>query len=81
MKAEESEELWRVRVECHAGYRGDERPLRFEWGDKTHFITAVEDQWYGPNERYFRVRTSESEIYILRHSLTGDWTVESFRRE
>lgn len=81
MKEKQVERLWTVQVECYAGYRGEERPLRFQWGERSHEITSVLDQWYGPEEIYFKVRTEQNDTYILRHSATGVWTVESFRRE
>ena len=74
-------QLWEVQVECYAGYRGEERPLRFQWGEKPHEIIAVLDQWYGPEESFFKVRTKDNETYILRHSFTGVWSVESYRRK
>jgi hypothetical protein len=43
----------------------------------------VIDQWYGPDEIYFRVRADDDNLYILRHTYqdsTQVWTLESFRR-
>ena len=60
-KEQEVEQLWTVQVESYAGYRGEERPLRFQWGDRSHEITAVLDQWFGPEDSYFKVRTKENE--------------------
>ena len=74
-------QLWTVQVECYAGYRGEERPLQFHLGEKSHEIIAVLDQWYGPEESYFKVRTKENETYILRHHFEGVWGIESYRRE
>jgi len=79
MKEKEAGELWTIQVESYAGYRGEERPLRFQWGERSHEIIAVLDQWYGPEESYFRVKTSDGDTYVLRHSFTGVWTIESFR--
>ena len=81
MKDKKVKELWAVQVESYAGYRGEERPLRFQWGERSHEIIAVLDHWYGPEESYFKVRTKENEIYILRHSFTGVWSIESYREK
>jgi len=72
-----------VRVECYAGYKADERPLRFCLGTHRYEVAEVLDQWYGPSETYFRVRADDGNTYILRHS-SGEsdaWTLEAFRRE
>jgi hypothetical protein len=64
--------LW-VSVECYAGYRGDETPLRFRLGDHAAEGTAVLDRWLAPDHRCFKVRTADR-IYILRNVVTpGEW--------
>ncbi len=70
----------RIRVECYAGYRADERPLRFFLGDRTYFVNRLDDKWYSPGAAYFRVVADDGNTYVLRHDDTGDtWTVEAFR--
>ncbi len=74
-----------LKVECYAGYRADERPLRFTFADeaesKTHTVQQVLDQWYGVGYRCFKVLADDGNIYILRHQETEDvWTLDSFRR-
>ena len=69
-----------IRVECYAGYRADERPVRFALGDRTCSVEEVEDRWYGPEARFFRVRADDGNVYILRHDEAEDrWTLEGFR--
>ncbi len=69
-----------IKVECYAGYRADQRPLRFTMGSRILTIEEVQDQWYSPEETYFRVRASDGDIYILRHNETEDrWTLDAFR--
>ncbi len=41
----------RVEVECYAGYRADERPVRLKLGEQTLNIEEVEDRWYSPGKR------------------------------
>src|ERR1700676_156024 len=65
--------LLRVSVECYAGYRGDETPLRFRLGDHATEVMEVLDRWLAPDYRYFKVRTADR-IYILRNAVTsGEW--------
>ena len=69
-----------IRVECYAGHRGDQRPLRFTLRGKTFEVVDVEDQWYEPDAIYFRVRADDGNLYILRHDEPQDiWTLDAFR--
>jgi hypothetical protein len=36
-------------VECHAGYRGEETPVRFQLGDRAIEIDEVLDRWLAPD--------------------------------
>ena len=56
-----------IRVECHAGYRADEYPLRFILRGRLFEIIEVEDRWYSPGTIYFRVRAEDGNFYVLRH--------------
>lgn len=71
-----------VQVECYAGYKADEKPRRFCFGERQYDVEAILDQWYGPEDTWFRVRADDGNIYILRHVERGQhdvWTLESFR--
>ena len=69
-----------IRVECHAGYKADERPLRFILRGRLFEVTEVEDRWYSPGAIYFRVRAEDGNFYILRHDEGMDvWTLDAFR--
>ena len=63
-----------VRVECYAGYRGEETPRRFHLGERTVEVAEVLDRWLAPDHRYFKVRGDDGARYILRHDPdSGDW--------
>lgn len=67
-------------VECYAGYRADERPLRFTLRGRLFEVKEVEDRWYSPGAIYFRVRTEDGDFYVLRHDEGIDvWTLDAFR--
>ena len=74
-----------LQVECYAGYKADERPLRFTPqapSARTFEVEEVLDLWYGPDYQCFKVRADDGNLYILRHSAPDDmWTLDSFRRE
>jgi hypothetical protein len=70
-----------VTVECYAGYRGEETPRRFQFGERTFEVADVLDQWLAPDHRYFKVRTAEGDTCILRHDVTtGVWDLTLFER-
>ncbi len=56
-----------VRVECYAGYRGEESPRRFYMGERVVEVDEVLDAWLAPDHRYFKVRGDDDAVYILRH--------------
>ena len=71
-----------VRVECYAGYKGDERPVRVRFGERTEEVRDVEDRWYSPGVTFFRVVAESGDRYILRHDEAQDvWTLEGFQEE
>ena len=36
----------RLRVECYSGRKADERPVRFQLGERGYLVEEVLDQWY-----------------------------------
>jgi hypothetical protein len=69
-----------IRVECYAGYRADERPVRFQLRGRTFEVSEVQDRWYSPGADYFRVRADDGNYYVLRHDARLDaWTLDAFR--
>jgi hypothetical protein len=69
-----------IRVECYAGYRADERPLRFVLRGREFQVQELDGQWYSPENTYFRVRADDGNFYVLRHHEIQDiWTLDGFR--
>lgn len=69
-------------VECYAGHRADERPVRFTLLGRSYEVVEVDDQWYSPEARYFRVRANDGNLYVLRHDERRDvWTLDAFRSQ
>jgi hypothetical protein len=70
-----------IRVECYAGYRGDETPVRFFLGRRGIEVVEVVDRWLDPKHRYFKVRGDDQAVYILRHDVPEDkWELVVFER-
>ena len=58
-----------IRVECYAGYRGEETPRRFLLNERRIEIVSVLDRWLAPDHRYFKVLGDDGREYILRHDI------------
>jgi hypothetical protein len=70
-----------VSVECHAGYRGEETPRRFSLGERQVEIAEVVDRWLAPDHRYFKVKDSQGDLYILRNDVPAErWELTLLRR-
>ena len=70
-----------VRVDCYAGYKGEETPRRFYLGERVVEIVEVLDRWMAPAHAYFKVRGDDRGTYILRHDVgSGRWELTMFER-
>ena len=69
-------------MERYWGYKADERPVRFFLGERDYQVLEIQDQWYGPESIYFKVRADDGNFYILRmhgaNRLT--WFLEAYRQ-
>jgi len=72
----------KVQVECYAGRKAEERPVRLRLEGHSYVVEDVLDQWYGPEHVFFKVRADDDGVYILRHQTSvpdGEWDLVSFR--
>jgi len=70
-----------IRVECYAGYRGEEEPRAFWLGERRLAVVEVVDRWLAPEHRYFKVKADDGDFYILRHDEPrGGWTLGGYTR-
>jgi hypothetical protein len=68
-------------VTCYAGHRGEETPREFDIGGRRVVIQDLLDRWLAPDHRYFKVRGSDGDIYILRHDpATDSWDLTLYER-
>ena len=69
-----------IRVECYAGYRGEQEPLALWLGERRLAVRAVVDRWFAPTQRWFKVDADDGNTYILRHDeASGDWEIAAYR--
>ncbi len=69
-----------IRVECTAGYRGEETPRRMVLSGNGIRVQAVIDRWLAPDHRYFKVLGEDGGVYILRHDAQRwAWELVSYR--
>ena len=68
-----------LRVQCHSGYRADERPVRFTLRGREFQVNDIDGEWYTPEAKYFRVVAQDRNFYVLRHDEVQDsWTLDAF---
>jgi len=69
------------RVECYAGHRGAESPRALIIGERRVDALEILDRWLAPDHRYFKVKGSDGDIYIIRHDAAADrWELTMFQR-
>lgn len=70
-----------IRVECYAGYRGEQEPRAFLLGERRLQVASLLDRWLAPEYRYFKVAASDGNTYILRYDeARGEWELGAFRQ-
>jgi hypothetical protein len=62
----------KIRVDCYAGYRGEQMPKRFSFDARNVEVLELIDSWLAPDHRYFKVRGDDGVLYILRHDTASD---------
>ena len=72
--------LLAIRVECYAGHRGEQTPRTLILGDRRVDVAEVIDAWLAPDHRYFKLRGTDGDIYLVRHDEQSDsWELTMFR--
>lgn len=67
-------------IECYAGYRSDQRPIRFTREGREHRVTGISSSRREPDREVFSVVTESGEAFTLRRYLETDrWTAEPAR--
>lgn len=63
-------------VECHSDYTYAEKPVALTWEGRRLEIVEILAQWRTPEEKRFRVRTSDGREFELSYcEATGEWQI------
>ena len=65
-------DLMDLKVDCYAGYRGEETPRHLDIDGRPVEVVEVIDRWFGTDHRYFKVRGDDGAEYLLRHDEPAD---------
>ena len=71
--------------ECYSGYKAGERPVAFTFRGRRWEVAEIVDRWYEgrietgrPGANYFKVRTIEDNVFLLRYfSLSDAWFIQT----
>jgi len=63
-------------VECLSSSTYAERPLALTWAGQRHKIVEIFAQWRTPDEKRFRVRTSDGQEFELSYrEAVNEWQI------
>jgi hypothetical protein len=77
----EGSKTMRVRVETN-DTSGCEIPERIHFDDRSVDIAEMLDQWHGADERYFKLRGRDGNLYMLRFDeITNSWNLTIYKSQ
>jgi len=66
----------KIRVECYAGFRGEQEPRAFTLGERRFEVVEILDRWLDPRHRYFKVSVEDKRKFLLRQDTdSGEWVL------
>ncbi|MGA7192313.1 MAG: hypothetical protein WBW94_01695 [Anaerolineales bacterium] len=64
-------------VECRSDSEFAERPLALTWNGVHYEVAEILARWRGPNEKGFRVKTTDGAAFELTYrELPDEWQVQ-----
>lgn len=64
-------------VECRSDTEYAERPLALTWQGKRLEIAEILARWRGPNEKGFRVKTTDGQAFeLIYREILDEWQVQ-----
>ena len=69
-------------VECYAGSKADEYPLRFYIGRRKVEIITIEKRWLTPENRCFKILGADDCNYVLEYNFNFDtWSLLTINKQ
>jgi hypothetical protein len=63
-------------VECHSDFEYAERPVALQWNGQRLEICEVLKSWRAPDEKCFRVRVVDGQVFELFYNeLQDEWRI------
>lgn len=70
-----------IQVETYIDEGGAEQLRRFRLDGRVIEVADNIDQWHGADYRYVKVRSSDGDVYILRHNEARvEWELTMYQR-
>jgi hypothetical protein len=70
----------RIWAETYTDWSGIEMSRRLHFDDRAIDVVETIDQWHGHDYRYFEVKSSAGDLYILRFDETqSEWDLTMFQ--
>ena len=67
--------------ETYVDKDGVEKLRRIRFDSRQIEVAENIDQWHGKDYRYFKVKSRDGDLYILRHSeIRNDWELTMYER-
>ncbi len=64
-------------VECLSGLEYVERPLALTWNEKRYEVAEILSRSRGPDEKRFRVKTMDGQIFeLIYREVPDEWKIE-----
>ena len=68
-------------VESVPGLRGEPEPTAVWFGARRVGVRAIEDRWFAPMQRWYRIDADDGQLYVLRHDLASHaWELAALTR-
>jgi hypothetical protein len=64
-------------VECHSDAEYADRPLALTWQGRRLEITEILRRWRSPDEKGFRIKTTEGQVFeLIYREISDDWRIQ-----
>jgi hypothetical protein len=70
-----------IRVECAASGLGAADPAVIWFGTRRVEVRAVTDRWFGSDQRWWKVETSDGSYVLRLEESTGSWDLAAALRQ